>query len=371
MHFRVPRLATLAATHPCVRQLLSRVDNMERTFRRWNREPAARDAQRLTRGFLGRRKAVRVHNARLRWAAVTIQKLVRKRIATGLLTRSCTAVILLQRVARKLGAQCRFSKIRAATNYLQACMRMWAATRGLSKWIKATTLIASVWRRYLVLAKTPIGKLLSRMRLTKLKMELKISELEESVERGARFCDKKIAVLKKLHIENKSMRAQKELSDGVHDARLQRLHDTEEQLGETKRELARAEILSHVRFKQIEIAVNLEKQRRSVENVPEASVCAASTLSDMLQLAVQKITRNMPPPVIATEVPTQLRVEVSGTEIWGDKSKSLADRKESGVITKLLPGGKCKVLFDHVLKSGTNSKAKRTFDVAKVQLILA
>ena len=68
---------------------------------------------------------MRVHNARLRWAAVTIQKLVRKRIATGLLTRSYTAVILLQRVARKSGAQCRFSKIRAATNYLQACMRMW------------------------------------------------------------------------------------------------------------------------------------------------------------------------------------------------------------------------------------------------------
>ena len=41
-------------------------------------------------------------------------------------------------------------------------MRMRAATRGLSKWIKATTLIASVWRRYLVLAKTPIGKLLRK-----------------------------------------------------------------------------------------------------------------------------------------------------------------------------------------------------------------
>ena len=326
------QLATLAATHPCVRQLLSRVDNMERTFRRWNREPAARDAQRLTRGFLGRRKAVRVHNARLRWAAVTIQKLARKRIATALRVRSLAAAILLQRVARKSEAQRYFSKIRAGTIYLQACARMWAATRELSEWVKATTVIASVSRRYHVLTTTSIGKMLSRVRLMKLKMEQEIFELNFEKE------------CLKLDLESKEQK------------------------------LADAEKLAHVGLKQILIACNLEKQRLSFENVPEASVRETFTLSDMIKHAVQKITCDSPPPVIATEVPTQLRVEVSGAEpefSWTENFKHWKKQMHRGVITKLLPGGKCEVLFDNVLQSDTKEKTKKQFDVAKVQLVLA
>ena len=141
-----------------------------------------------------------------------------------------------------------------------------------------------------------------------------------------------------------------------------REHHLRTNLESTKEELAEAEKLAHVGLKQILIACNLEKQRLSFENVPEASVREKFTLSDMIKHAVQKITCDSPPPVIATEVPTQLRVQVSGAEpewIWAEGKSWLKKEMHRGVITELLPDGKCEVLFDKVFKTATKEKVKK------------